>query len=80
MDFDIKIKGKIYSIRIFEKGSDKISVRVGERSFDFDDVKKESGKNRNVSEFAKQKKIQLKKELKAAIAGEVSFFNCMLLS
>jgi len=72
MDFDIKIKGKIYNIRIFEKGSDKVSVKVGERSFDFDKVKKETGKNKNVSEFAKQQKIQLKKELKAAIAGEVS--------
>ncbi|MFA6252189.1 MAG: biotin/lipoyl-containing protein [Candidatus Paceibacterota bacterium] len=72
MDFDIKIKGKIYNIRIFEKGSDKVSVKVGERSFDFDKVKKETGKNKNVSEFAKQQKVQLKKELKAAIAGEVS--------
>jgi biotin carboxyl carrier protein len=72
MDFNIKIKEKIYNIKILEKGAGGISIRVGGRSFDFDSVKCSDEKCESVSDFGQDQKILFQKELKATIAGVVS--------
>ncbi|MCK9393565.1 MAG: acetyl-CoA carboxylase biotin carboxyl carrier protein subunit [Candidatus Paceibacterota bacterium] len=72
MNFNIKIKERIYSIRILEKGKGGISINIEGKSFDFDSVKCSDEKCESISDFGQDQKILLQKELKASIAGIVS--------
>ncbi|MFA5080432.1 MAG: biotin/lipoyl-containing protein [Candidatus Paceibacterota bacterium] len=72
MDFKIKVKGKVYDIRILEKGKDGVSIKVGGKSFNFNSAVKENKNDESISEFAQEQKILSKKELKASLAGLVS--------
>ncbi|MDD5639333.1 MAG: acetyl-CoA carboxylase biotin carboxyl carrier protein subunit [Candidatus Pacebacteria bacterium] len=72
MDFKIRVKGKVYDIRILERGKDGVTIKVGGKSFDFNSAIKENKNNKSISEFGQEQKVLLKKEVKASLAGLVS--------
>ncbi|MCK9578173.1 acetyl-CoA carboxylase biotin carboxyl carrier protein subunit [bacterium] len=71
MDFDIRIKGKNYNIKIIENNDD-LSVKVGDKSFNFGKEKKIKKNENSISDFGKQQRQLLNKEIKASISGEAS--------
>lgn len=72
MDFNVKIKEKIYNIRIYEKAKKSVSIKVGGKSYSFDEIESKTEAACDISEFGRQQKILCEKEIKASIAGEIS--------
>ena len=71
MDFKIKIKDKVYDISIEESSDEKVSIKVGGRSFSFN-ASTSKTEEVTVSEFGKTQKVLSEKELKAGLGGIVS--------
>lgn len=71
MNFKIKVKEKIYDIKITDR-ADVVDIRVGERSFVFGSKRTSEEKDFTVSEFGQAQKNLSKKEIKATIGGIVS--------
>ncbi len=72
MDFKIKIKDKVYDIGIEEFSNEKVSIKVGGRSFSFNNTTTGKTEEVTVSEFGKTQKVLSEKELKAGLGGIVS--------